>query len=56
MNQFAYYIFALTNYLRNTFGDHIPYEIIKLIIMFTYPKIKINCGYVIKKLIKINII
>jgi len=24
---------------------HVPYEIIELIIMSTYPKIKISCGY-----------
>ena len=45
MNQSAYNIFVLNNYLRDTFGDHVPYEIIKLIIMSTYPKIKISCGY-----------
>ena len=41
----AYNIFVLNNYLRDTFEDHVPYEIIKLIIMSTYPKIKISCGY-----------
>ena len=45
MNQSAYNIFVLNNYLRDTFGDHVPYEIIKLIIMSTYPKIKISCGF-----------
>jgi len=40
----GYNIFILTNYLRDTFGDHVPYEIVKLIIMSTYPKIKISCG------------
>jgi len=45
MNQSAYNIFVLTNYLRDIFGDHVPYEIVKLIIMSTYPKIKINCGF-----------
>ena len=41
----TYNIFILKNYLRDTFGDHIPYEIIQIIIMSIYPKIKISCGY-----------
>ena len=45
IKSFAHNIFVLNNYLRDTFGDHVPYEIIQLIIMSTYPKIKISCGY-----------
>ena len=44
MDQYIYFIFVLKNYLRNIFGEHIPYEIIQIIIMLGYPKISVSCG------------
>lgn len=42
---YPYYIFVLKNYIPNLIGLHYPTEIIGLIIMATYVKIKINCGH-----------
>ncbi len=45
MNKHIYNILVLKNYLRETFGVHVPYEIIQLIIMAGYPNISISCGW-----------
>ena len=45
MNKQIYNIFILKNYLRNIFGEHVPYEIIQIIIIFQNPKISISCGF-----------
>ena len=45
MNKYIYDILILTNYLRETFGEHVPYEIIQLIIIAGYPRISISCGW-----------
>ena len=39
-----YYIFILRTYLQNTFGDHLPYEIIHHIILSIPSNIIISCG------------
>ena len=45
MNKHIYNILILKNYLRETWGEHVPYEIIQLIIMAGYPRISISCGH-----------
>ncbi len=45
MDKYIYNILILKNYLRETFGEHVPYEIIQLIIMTKYPRISISCGH-----------
>ncbi len=46
MNKHIYRILILKNYLRETWGEHVPYEIIQLIIMAGYQNMSISCGYI----------
>lgn len=47
MNKLAYIqtILCLRKYLNKIFGNHYPIEIIKLIVLAIYKRIKIGCGY-----------
>ncbi len=54
MNKYIYDILILKNYLRETFGEHVPYEIIQLIIMAGYPDISVSCGWNYSLMISYN--
>ncbi len=54
MKKYIHNILVLKNYLRDTFGVHVPYEIIQIIIMARYPKISMSCGYNYSFLVSIN--
>lgn len=45
MTQYIYIILCLKEFLTRIFGPHYPTELVSLIVIASYTKVKINCGW-----------